>query len=163
MALGLVLMRHAEAGWTAPGRDDAQRALTARGLSDARTAGRWLAGQELRPRLMAVSTAKRARDTGEAFRSTYLHSMARYEAGELYLAAPSDILECLSRLAAEPLLVIGHNPGLSELLDMLIVRGPQSGKPFCLPPAGAVVMECDVEAWDSLREGCARQVASFAP
>ena len=60
----LILFRHAKAEQVL-GKPDHERELTARGVRDARAAGKWLHEHELGAELVLCSTARRARETLE--------------------------------------------------------------------------------------------------
>jgi phosphohistidine phosphatase len=112
----LVVLRHAKAdrGQVA----DHDRPLTGRGRRDALAAGRWLADCGARPDLTICSTAARARETW---------ALAAVELGDpvptsyeraVYNADLDDLLGVIREVPAEvqTLLLVGHNPGLQELV-----------------------------------------------
>ena len=116
-ARSLVLLRHAKAD-SPPGCADRDRPLSVRGHADAQAAGAWLAARHV-PELVLCSPTKRTRQTWHAV-STRLPAEAspvvRYDR-RLYLGEPSELLD-LVREVAEPVtsvLMIGHNPSLSQL------------------------------------------------
>lgn len=148
----LLLLRHAKSSWKNPALDDHDRPLNKRGKRDAPRIGALIAEQKLLPDLVLCSSARRARDTGFAT----LHA-AGYD-GEtrilrsLYMADPEGIAETLRRLEGEPerVLVIGHNPGLEELIEGL------AGDTIELPTAGLVRVDIDVKHWGEVQLGRGR-------
>ena len=114
----LILMRHAEAA-AETGAGDHARPLTSRGRSDARRAGEALAEVGCPP-FALVSDSRRTRETFEVVEErlgvTVPHRLLR----ELYGASPPDILAATRE--APPtiacLLIIGHNPGIADLVGM---------------------------------------------
>jgi phosphohistidine phosphatase len=115
----LVVMRHAKAE---PGADaDDARELTQRGWEDALEAGRWLADRGLAPDAVLVSSARRTVSTwlavaeGGSFESPATHSDG------LYHASPEAALDLVRETADEVsgLLVIGHNPTIAYLAQLL--------------------------------------------
>jgi phosphohistidine phosphatase len=123
----LVLLRHAKA--ESPGSaTDEERPLSARGRVDAHAAGAWLATRHV-PDLVLCSPAKRTRQTWLAVASDLpgdASPVVRYDR-RLYLGGPDQLLE-LVREVEHPVscvLVIGHNPSLSQLA-------------FTLDPAGTL-------------------------
>jgi phosphohistidine phosphatase len=126
----LVLLRHskAEHGGTAA---DIDRSLTERGHADAAAAGAWLAHREHVPDLVICSPAKRTRQTwhgvavalGEAG-PAQAAPVVRYER-RAYDGSSDDLL-ALVRTADEAvrtILLIGHNPAVSELSAALDPAG----------------------------------------
>jgi phosphohistidine phosphatase len=116
----LILLRHAHADAAPLDGNDAERPLSARGRSEATQAAARLLAVGLVPDLVLFSPALRTRETAEILRTALgLPLQAFREVGALYLAA-APILR-VQIAAVEPsihrLMIIGHNPGLSELAD----------------------------------------------
>jgi phosphohistidine phosphatase len=113
----LVIMRHAKAA--NPERTaDVDRPLTARGHADAAAAAPWLERRGYRPDLVLCSPARRARQTWEALALS--GPVVRYDR-RLYGAGALELLDVVCEVEDEMrvLLLIGHNPGLSELSSVL--------------------------------------------
>lgn len=117
----LVLLRHAKAERPA-GTADVDRPLTARGHADAAAAGAWLTHRGLLPAEIICSPSKRTRQTwhGVALALGGSGPDVRYEPAA-YGGYPSDLLELIRGAAggAETVLVIGHNPTISDLSGLL--------------------------------------------
>jgi phosphohistidine phosphatase len=116
-ARSLVLLRHAKAE-SPPGVADENRPLSARGHADAHAAGAWLATRHA-PELVLCSPAKRTRQTWHAIAAnltTKPAAQVRYER-RLYLAGADELLELVRETddSVGTVLVIGHNPTLSQL------------------------------------------------
>jgi phosphohistidine phosphatase len=117
----LVLLRHAKAERPA-GLADVDRPLTARGHADAAAVGAWLAHRELLPAEVICSPAKRTRQTwhGVALAMGGSGPEVRYEQ-MMYGGTARDLLD-LIRDAPEDagtVLVVGHNPTISDLSGLL--------------------------------------------
>lgn len=113
----LVLLRHAKAE-TPQGMADEDRPLSARGQADALAAGGWLASRQV-PELVLCSPAKRTRQTWHAIATSLPADAApavRYERA-LYLGDPGSLLALVQEIEDQVtrLLLIGHNPSLSQL------------------------------------------------
>lgn len=142
----LVIMRHAH---TEAGSVDRQRRLTSVGEEAAAARGVQLAAH-VRPDLVRCSTAVRAVSTWEAVRSP-LGSPAVELADRLYLASTVELLHAIRTCPddRECLMVIAHNPGLSDL-----VRGIGEGSLVSvLSPADAVVLRSDAYTWADAANG----------
>jgi phosphohistidine phosphatase len=117
----LVLLRHAKAEQPV-GTDDIDRPLTARGHADAAAAGAWLVRHALRPAEVICSPAKRTRQTwhGVALALGGSGPHVRYEP-MMYGGTARDLLDLIRGAAesADTVLVIGHNPTISELSGLL--------------------------------------------
>jgi phosphohistidine phosphatase len=113
----LVVLRHAKSAWPA-GLDDHERPLAPRGRRDAPAAGRTLAESDCLPDLALCSTALRARQTWELAAGQWgTPPPVRFEP-RLYAAGVPALLDAV-HAAPDPvrtLLLIGHNPGLEELV-----------------------------------------------
>lgn len=115
----LILQRHAKAVRDHEAPSDQARGLTARGRSDAAAAAREMIALGLRPSAALASSAARTRQTFES--ADWSGLAARFE-DALYLAPPETIWRLAQPLLApeETVLVIGHNPGMQELIAALI-------------------------------------------
>jgi phosphohistidine phosphatase len=119
----LLLLRHAKA---VPAKDpltDIARPLAERGERDARRIGERLREQRLRPALILTSPAARASATAQIVASAieYPHESIALDR-RLYLAEPAMIAEVITAqdAALETLLVVAHNPGLTDLVHRLM-------------------------------------------
>ncbi|GAB2850800.1 histidine phosphatase family protein [Streptomyces deserti] len=113
----LVVLRHAKSAWP-EGVADHERPLAPRGLRDAPAAGRALAETDCLPDLALCSTAVRARQTWELVAAQWgTPPPVRYDP-RLYAADAADLLAVVHEVPAEvdTLLLIGHNPGLEDLV-----------------------------------------------
>jgi phosphohistidine phosphatase len=113
----LVVLRHAKSAWP-EGVADHERPLAPRGRRDAPAAGRALAEADCLPDLALCSTALRARQTWELAAAQWgTPPPVRLEA-RLYAADAADLLAVVHEVSAEveTLLLVGHNPGLEELV-----------------------------------------------
>lgn len=155
-------MRHAKAEQTAA--TDVERALSDRGAADAAEAGRWLAERGLRPDHVLVSSARRTRETWEAVAGGAGWDLDAEHDDGLYAAGPETALDLLRAVPAHAraVLVIGHNPTMAYLAQLL--DGGEGDPEVAVemaggyPTAAATVLEHD-GAWADLVEGSARAVA----
>lgn len=142
-----------------PGEDHA-RPLTARGRRQAGDVGCLLRREALTPDRILTSTAARAQATARIVaESAGFEGVVVRDRG-LYLVGPLDCLRRIGEQAATAtaLLVVAHNPGLEELVQLLC--GEQIG----LSPAALAAVETPVDAWSELWPGVpARLVGRFGP
>lgn len=122
----LILLRHAKAVQAHEAPSDKARGLTGRGRRDAAAAGAALEDAGLRPTLALVSTAERTRQTAElALANTAAE--ARFE-DALYHAAPESLWDAFCDADAESVIIVGHNPGVAELVAMLVQQAHDGSK-----------------------------------
>ncbi|MEU2390264.1 histidine phosphatase family protein [Streptomyces sp. NPDC007369] len=121
----LVILRHAKSAWP-QGVPDRERPLGPRGLRDAPAAGRLLARTALLPDLVLCSPARRTRQTWELAAAELPGRPPVRFAPRLYGADAEDLLDAVRDTPAEVarLLLIGHNPGLQELILLLAGEDP---------------------------------------
>jgi phosphohistidine phosphatase len=148
----LVILRHAKAA-NPDGIPDADRPLTDRGHADAAAAGAWLLHSGLIPDLVLCSPARRTRQTwhGVALALTTAPQV-RYEP-QIYGAPVPTLLGTVRAVDPEAgiVLLIGHNPGLSELSALF---DEQHAEPEGLRTAGIAVHTLD-GAWTDYGAGAA--------
>jgi phosphohistidine phosphatase len=163
----LILMRHASAG---PGEDDRARPLSPEGLSEAQRMGpalEKLSARGFRPERALVSPSRRTRETLAGVRAA-LTSLAAEEDETLYLASPGRLLARLQQLpdATSQVLLVGHNPGLAELLDWLVGRAEADvllRAARGLAPAACAALRIPTDRWRELEPACAELVAFLRP
>lgn len=123
----LILLRHGKAETQSWSGEDFDRRLTPRGVKDAREAGERLAELGFHADLALVSAAARTRETWEALAPTCPACAVRFEDG-LYHAEAGEVLDLVRQCAGQgaTILVVGHNPGLHELVLRLLIEGGAS-------------------------------------
>jgi phosphohistidine phosphatase len=148
----LTLMRHADARWKDSAVSDLERPLNRRGTHEAEAMARRLAERGLVPELILASPARRAQQTAEILARVFAESAPRVMREEaLYLATAGEILRKAQATGPriEHVLLIAHNPGLSELVQLLLPNGPAVE----LPAAALCSIDFDCEAWDEVGPG----------
>jgi phosphohistidine phosphatase SixA len=142
----LILMRHAEALPAAIDAEDFSRPLSDAGRVAAARAARKLADGPLIDRLL-YSPALRTSDTAAIVAAALSLRPAQLEAvPELYLATPQRVRAVIAarHAGAHTLLVIGHNPSLSEFggeLDPRHKRGHLATAGFWRLPLAAAAWQ----------------------
>ncbi|WP_200300850.1 SixA phosphatase family protein [Streptomyces adelaidensis] len=113
----LVVLRHAKSAWPA-GVLDHERPLAPRGRRDAPAAGRALAEADCLPDLALCSTAVRARQTWELASAQWGTPPPARHDRRIYAAEPAELLAVVREVpdGVRTLLLVGHNPGLEELV-----------------------------------------------
>ena len=119
--MDLILWRHAEAFELNEGRDDMDRALTAKGERQAHRMADWLNQRIAHSTRILVSPAVRCQQTAKALGKKFktLPELAPDGNGEALLKAarwPD---------ASEPVLIVGHQPTLGLVAAYLLTDTPQ--------------------------------------
>jgi phosphohistidine phosphatase len=158
----LTLMRHAQAERLAPGADDFDRSLDARGNEEATEMA--LRCLELRrvPDLLLASPALRTRQTAAIFvRLLELDPQRLRLDPRIYLGGPDPLRAVLGGVTQDlrHVLLIGHNPGIGELAREL---APTAGLDE-FATAGTCLLRLDCTSWNGLAGGIARDAHYDAP
>lgn len=155
----LLLLRHAEAMAAGPDARDIERPLSLHGEAQGRAVGVWLAEQDAAPDAVLCSPARRAQMTADAVGKS-LHLPPPQLLPAIYQATPGDLLALVENHAAEAqrVMLIGHNPGLEQLLALL-VEG-RSERARGMAPAAIAWIEL---ADDALEPGHGRLRAIWSP
>lgn len=155
----LLLLRHAKSDWSVE-MDDFSRPLKKRGRQAAKRVGCWLRKQHLIPDIILSSPATRALATAQRVcREINIDQSAIVCDPRIYEADARTLLEVLKTGCHEQrVLLVGHNPGLEDLLLKLIPHSvPLSANGKCLPTAALAQLTFEGD-WAELDEGCAKLV-----
>lgn len=154
-------MRHAKAEQHGP--SDFDRPLAVRGHRDAAEAGAWLAEQGFAPEHALVSAALRTQETWASLAVAAGWDLDPELDRGLYAAGPDTALDLVREVDDDVrrLLVIGHNPTIAVLAQLL---DDGDGDPELAEdmlagyPTGAVAVFEHDGSWADLAEGTARLV-----
>ncbi len=139
----LIVMRHAKTNLTSPTGDDFSRALTPRGSADALAIGEWLHAQCPAIACIVSSTALRTRQTVAALSVAWGDSPpATSWEPKLYLADLATLLDVVAAEFRHTTLLVGHNPGLEDLVRYLVHDVDRLvGLPKLMPTSALYVLE----------------------
>lgn len=157
----LALLRHAKAEQHGP--TDFERPLAERGHQDAAVVGAWLVGEGFEADHALVSAALRTRETWASVAAAAEWDLDAEVDRGLYAAGPDTALDLVREVDDDVrrLLVIGHNPTIAVLAQLLddgdgdpdLAEEMMSGY-----PTGAVAVFEVGGSWADLGEGGARLV-----
>lgn len=166
MSRELLVMRHAKSDWDAPGERDFDRRLARRGRRDAPRIGEWLAQAGLSPDAVVCSPAMRTRETVSAV-------LERLDLAELtvkfdrrvYEASLEALLQVLADAPrdARRMLLVGHNPGMDDLVAHLAAQPPPLSRSGKLMTTAALAHFVLPDDWSQLARGCGRLVQLIRP
>jgi phosphohistidine phosphatase len=139
----LLILRHAKAE-QGDGQSDKERALSKRGRRAATRVGELLADRL--PEKILSSSALRTRETVEALIKSAAYFGPIEFIDSLYLAEPAAYLAAARERGgdAKRLLVVGHNPGLEDLVTQL------TGERVTLPTAALAECTFAHDAWSDV-------------
>jgi phosphohistidine phosphatase len=153
----LVVLRHAKSDWST-GQGDRDRPLSGRGSRQAPEAGRWLAEHGPVPDQVVVSPAVRARRTWDLVAAAMPASPPTRVDDRVYAGSLDELLSVVADLpeAADTALLVGHNPGLEELVEHL------TGEHVRLPTSALALVDVP-GPWSGLDQGRGTLRASGRP
>ncbi|HLT91631.1 MAG TPA: histidine phosphatase family protein [Woeseiaceae bacterium] len=142
----LTILRHGKSSWKQEGQPDFERPLSRRGEENAPLMAQRITEAGIRPSLIVSSPAVRAWSTAKLVARAIgypLEFLHREDA--LYMAGLERLLDVIA--AQDPgfnsIVVVGHNPGLTELANHLL-----PGVTDNLPTCGLVALAIDTDDWD---------------
>jgi phosphohistidine phosphatase len=121
----LILMRHAKAVRETEAPSDRARGLTSRGRREAAESAEAMRGQGLSPSVVRASSAVRTVETAAVVIGAIAPDIEGQFVDALYLAGPDAIWNDAMSAApadASTVLMVGHNPGMHELVMRLVER-----------------------------------------
>lgn len=145
----LILVRHAKSSWANPGQEDVDRPLNERGERNAPEMGRRLLGRGDVPALVVSSPARRALATARLMAAEL--GIAREDIvveDALYEASVATWIKAITALPAgvESVLMVGHNPTLTELANFLCHEVRIDNVPTC----GVLRLDYALRSWAGL-------------
>lgn len=142
----LILMRHAEAGWHI-NMDDHERPLSASGIRDAKKIGSWLKEKAYMPDEVISSTSVRTRET----LSYLLLECPQIFERSLYLADADQMKSTLQTLLSETVILLAHNPGITELAHDLMNHEEKHENFMDFPAASTLVIDFKADRWSEVK------------
>ena len=152
-----LILRHAKSSWDNMHQSDHQRPLNKRGQRDAPRMGELILREQLTPDTIVSSTAQRARETAEAVAATSQFAGDILYDDNLYLAPPQVYLDLLQAMPDEKqrVLLIGHNPGLEELVSRV------TEQPTTMPTAALAHLQWELDCWQDLAQADTATLRDF--
>jgi phosphohistidine phosphatase len=130
--VAIILVRHAEAEDRALGKPDPERRLVPAGRRAARATGRALAALKVEPQCVVTSPYPRAYETAELVARELGVPFAE---DSVLLGVEADDIAGLIERHGEELLLVGHDPDFSALVQSL------TGTRVSFPKAGAAMID----------------------
>lgn len=143
----LYLLRHAKSSWDYPEIPDQERPLNKRGRKDAPRMGNWMKQQGISPDSIISSPSVRTLATISKVSHALGLSGELIETNPaLYHASPSSLLTVIRSSPPEvnSLLLVGHNPGLTALANLLCPAKSVDNIPTC----GLYALQFHTRSWE---------------
>lgn len=147
----LYLVRHAKSSWADPGMRDFDRPLNERGLRNAPFMAKVCKQRGEPIDLLVSSPANRAITTARFFAKELGIPAARFrEEPAIYEASLTKLMRVVEALPDEAgrVMLFGHNPGFSELLEHLSEAGTGD-----LPTCGMARIDILLDSWSAVAKG----------
>ncbi len=153
----LILLRHAKSGWDDPVARDFDRPLNAKGKRAAQRIGAYMREHQLGFDHVLASPAVRVVETLEGVAEGYGETLAPQWDKRMYLASAPSLLDVIqeSNDGYDHLLLAGHNPGLEDLVLLLVPDDPddlardQVEEKF--PTASIAEISFAVDRWEDVQ------------
>uniref|UniRef100_UPI004048386B SixA phosphatase family protein n=1 Tax=Algoriphagus sp. TaxID=1872435 RepID=UPI004048386B len=145
----IILIRHAKSSRDNPWLDDYERPLAERGLLDAPKMAASLKKRGIDIDLICSSSAQRAKQTASITAEVLGYPEEKiYWDKSLYHASANHLLQFIQSQSdqIQTLAVVGHNPGLTELINLLGVNLDN------LPTAGQFAFSLATAPWRELNK-----------
>lgn len=165
----LGLFRHAKSDWDDPRARDFDRPLNGRGRRGAALMGRHIIEHGIKWERILASPAVRVTQTVDlAMQAANIKVPVRWDR-RIYLASSPTLIDLLREQEGDPasILMIGHNPGLEDVIFDLVPD--DGGSPLRdvveekFPTAAYAVLELDCDSWADVVDGSARLVHLIRP
>lgn len=163
MPYSLYLMRHAEAASATHPARDFDRVLTPHGHAQASATAHWLAAQSARPTYILTSPAQRTEQTSQSV-AGILGQPRLIRMPGLYDAELATCLHAVQTLPSDitTALIVAHNPGMQELLHLLLGEPHGNARRFHMTTAACARLSAHVP-WNNWLSGVPLMDDAFMP
>jgi phosphohistidine phosphatase len=156
----LFLMRHAKSDWGDQALPDFERPLNERGQRAAPLIGGFLRREKIEPDLVLSSPAERARQTARLVtEAAGIKAVTLRYDERIYEASAARLQSVISQIEEDVsvALLIGHNPGFSDLLAAL------TGEAQHMPTAALAQIALNIEKWSGVNDNCGQLIQFVKP
>ena len=168
----LTLLRHAKSGYDDPVLRDFDRPLNDRGRRAAMKVGQWLGAAIRRGdmpdfALVLASPAVRVRQTIEGLEAGMNRPLAPVYEQRIYLSSSATLIELCAGFSDEfsAAMLVGHNPGLEDLLLELVPPGGvlRAEAELKYPTATLARLDIAIDRWAQIDGGRAELTKFVRP
>ncbi|HWW59048.1 MAG TPA: histidine phosphatase family protein [Sphingopyxis sp.] len=166
----LTILRHAKSGWDVAVERDFDRPINKRGQRGAELIGQYLKRQKWPVDQIIASPAVRVTETLDIFQpAADLDAIEPHWDRRIYLASAATLIDVIRDTGRDAghLLISGHNPGLEDLILMLVPESPddelRAEVEQKLPTSALARLELDIADWHDLDVNMARLAGFIRP
>lgn len=164
----LTLLRHAKSGWDDAVQRDVDRPLNAKGRRAAQAVGRFLKREATAFDHVIASPAVRVQQTLDEVKAGFGGDLSPVCERRIYLASAATLLDLVRDLddAHDKVLLVGHNPGLEDLVLLLVPdaeQGPRGAVEEKYPTASLAELSFAIDHWVDAGEGGATLIRFTRP
>ena len=166
----LTILRHAKSGWDAPVERDFDRPINARGRRGAELIGQYVRRNTWPIDRIIASPAVRVTDTLDVFLpAAGLDDLEPHWDRRIYLASAATLMDVIREAArdADHLMLVGHNPGLEDLILMLALADKddplRSAVDEKLPTAALARLDLAIDGWRAIKVGVGKMTHFVRP
>ena len=164
----VTLLRHAKSSWDDPVERDLDRPLNAKGRRAAVTIGQHMREAGLGYDKVLASPAVRVLETLDGVEEGYGKALSPALDRRIYMASGEVLFDLVQEAGedVERLLIVGHNPGLEDLVFLFVPEGESAHRDAIevkYPTATLCEIRFDVDDWDAVRSGIGRIAAFVRP
>jgi phosphohistidine phosphatase len=162
----LAILRHAKSDWGDAKLGDFDRPLNDRGWKAARRMGRELKQRGIEFDRVIASPAARVRETLDGVSEKLKANVEIRFEPRMYLASEEDLFEVVRDLpeSVHSPLLVGHNPGLHQLvLDLTRDGADRNRVAHKFPTAALACIELPAERWRDVAQGSGKLAALILP
>lgn len=158
----LILTRHAKSSWDDLSLEDHERPLNDRGRAAATRVGHWIKGRRHVPQQILSSDAVRAQETASLLKEA-MEGPEIALSSALYHASPDAILSKIRKCPPGDLMIVGHNPGIAAMAEMIVDVPPTHDRFAIYPTTATLIADIPVADWSELDFGMGRVVQFVVP
>jgi len=147
MTKRLILTRHAKSSWDDPTTPDHDRPLNQRGIAASTDLGAWLSSRGYVPNEVLCSDALRTQETWTGIAAELPGEPVLTLKPALYHAGPDVMLAVLRHATTDTVMMVGHNPGISEFAERMVAQAPMSPEFRSYPTGATLVLSLEIEDW----------------
>ncbi|QTD55024.1 SixA phosphatase family protein [Parasphingorhabdus cellanae] len=157
----LTLLRHAKSSWDDPVARDFDRPLNDKGKRAAAIMGKFIKRNDLAFDQVLASPAVRVIETLENVEPVSGLSFEPQWDRKIYLASSVTLMDVLrgANADADHVLMVGHNPGLEDLIfDLVPDDGSSEARDAVevkYPTAALAELSLDIDSWSDIKDSCA--------
>jgi phosphohistidine phosphatase len=144
----LFILRHAKSSWDEPNKDDIDRALTIRGISDAQAVANRLKNQLQEIDLIITSHANRAIHTATIFAGVINYPFEQIRiSSNLYESNEAKIKSLVRTLPdnVSKVMIVGHNPTFTSFANRYLQEQIDN-----VPTSGLVGIVFKIDKWNDI-------------